>query len=152
MTSMLSQRVMDDLKTAMKEGDTQRRDVIRYLRSALGNKGIELQRELTDEDVLGVIRTQIKQSSDAAEIFRNAGRLDLAEKEEAQVEILRGYLPAQMPEEELRALANSIIDELGLSGPGDMGKLMPRLLAATDGRAEGRLVSQVAREELAARQ
>lgn len=143
---------MDDLKTAMREGDTQRRDVIRYLRSAIGNKGIELQRDLTDEDVLGVIRLQIKQSSDAAEIFRSAERIDLAEKEEAQVAILRGYLPAQMPEEELRALAASIAEELGLTGPGDMKSLMPRLLSETEGRAEGRLVSQVARETLAARQ
>lgn len=152
MTSTLSQQVMEDLKSAMRSGDTERRDVIRYLRSALGNKAIELQRELTDEDVLTVIRTQIKQSSDAAEIFRNADRIDLAEKEESQVAILRGYLPAQMPEDELREMARSIIAELGLSGPGDMKTLMPRLLAETDGRAEGRLVSQVAREELAARQ
>lgn len=134
----------------MKEGDTQRRDVIRYLRSAMGNQEIELRRELTDDDVLAVIRTQIKQSTDAAEIFRNNDRVDLAEKEEAQVAILREYLPAQLSDEELTNLAQSIIAELGLSGPSDMGKLMPRLLEQVGDRAEGRRVSQVAREQLAA--
>lgn len=140
---------MEDLKAAMRQGDAQRRDVIRYLRSALGNKAIDLQRELTDDDVLEVVRTQIKQCSDAAEIFRSANRDDLATKEEQQVEILRGYLPVQMPEDELAALTRQLIDELGLTGPGDMGKLMPTLLEKVDKRAEGRLVSQVARQELA---
>lgn len=151
LTSALTERLLEDLKQAMKSQDTERRDVIRYLRSALGNREIELRRELTDDDVLAVIRTQIKQSSDAAEIFRSGNREDLASKEEAQVAILRGYLPAQMPEEEIAAHARSIIQELGLSGPGDMGKLMPRLLAEVGDHAEGRLVSQVARQELATR-
>lgn len=132
----------------MREGDTQRRDVIRYLRSALGNREIELRRELTDDDVIAVIRTQIKQSSDAADIFRSAERLDLAEKEDAQVAILREYLPAQMSDEELTAIVREIITEHDLSGPGDMGKLMPRVMERVGDRAEGRTISKVAREEL----
>jgi uncharacterized protein len=139
---------MQDMKTAMKQGDTERRDVIRYLRSALGNREIELHRELTDEDVLSVIRTQIKQSSDAAEIFRDANRTDLAEKEERQVEILREYLPEQLSEDELEILVRQTADETGARGPADMGKLMPRLLEVVGGRAEGREVSRLAREEL----
>lgn len=137
------------MKTAMKQGDTERRDVVRYLRSALGNRQIELQRELTDDDVLAVIRTQIKQSTDAAEIFRNADREDLATKEESQVAILREYLPAQMSEDELSAITRQIIEREGLAGPGDMGKLMPQLMETVGSRAEGRMVSKVAREELA---
>ena len=132
----------------MREGNTQRRDVIRYLRSALGNQQIELRRELTDDDVLAVIRTQIKQSSDAADIFRSAERVDLAEKEEAQVAILREYLPAQMSEEELSAIVRELMVEHDLSGPGDMGKLMPRVMERVGSRAEGRTISKIAREEL----
>lgn len=144
----ISDQLVEDLKQAMRGKDTQRRDVIRYLRSALVNRGIELRRELDDDDVLAVIRTQIKQSSDAADIFRSAERQDLADKEEAQIAILREYLPAQMPESEVADVAQRIIDEQGLSGPGDMGKLMPPLLAEIGDRAEGRVVSQAARDAL----
>lgn len=136
------------MKIAMRKGDVERRDVIRYLRSALGNREIELRQELTDDDVLAVIRTQIKQSSDAAEIFRDAGRDDLASKEESQVAILREYLPAQMPEDELTAIVRRQIDDMDLSGPGDMGKLMPRLMDVVGDRAEGRTISKIARQEL----
>lgn len=139
---------MEDMKTSMRERDAERRDVIRYLRSALGNREIELRRELSDDDVLAVIRTQIKQSTDAAEIFRNAGREDLASKEENQVAILRMYLPPQMSENELAGIARSLIIEHGLSGAGDMGKLMPLLVASAGDRSDGRMLSQVARQEL----
>ena len=132
----------------MREGNTQRRDVIRYLRSALGNRQIELRRELTDEDVVAVIRTQIKQSSDASDIFRSAERLDLAEKEEAQVAILREYLPEQMSEEELTLVVRNIAEEHQLSGPGDMGKLMPKVMEQVGDKAEGRTISKIAREVL----
>lgn len=136
------------MKVAMKQGDTERRDVIRYLRASLGNREIELQRELEDEDVIAVIRTQIKQSSDAAEIFRQGNRLDLAGNEERQAVILREYLPEQMSEDELAAVVRRTADELEVSGPGDMGKLMPTLIEAVGDRAEGREVSRLAREEL----
>lgn len=149
MSSQLSEQLQNDLKTAMREKNTERRDVIRYLRSALVNREIELRQELTDDDVLAVIRTQIKQSSDAADIFRNAERLDLAEKEESQVAILREYLPAQMSEEELTAIVRTIISEQNLSGPGDMGKLMPIVMQQVGDRAEGRTISKIARQELA---
>jgi len=139
---------MEDLKSAMREGNTERRDVIRYLRSALGNREIELRRELTDDDVLSVIRTQIKQSTDAAEIFRDADRVDLASREESQVQILRTYLPPQLSEDELTSIARDLISENGLSGAGDMGKLMPQLVARVGDRADGRTTSQVARQEL----
>jgi uncharacterized protein len=146
--SPIANQLVEDMRTAMREGDAERRDVIRYLRSALGNREIELQRELTDEDVLGVIRTQIKQSTDAAEIFRNADRVDLASKEESQVAILRSYLPAQLSDDQLIDTTRKLIAELGAAGPGDMGKLMPRLVAEVGDRAEGRRVSQIARQEL----
>jgi uncharacterized protein len=139
---------MEDLKSAMREGNTERRDVIRYLRSALGNREIELRRELTDDDVLSVIRTQIKQSTDAAEIFRDADRVDLASREESQVQILRTYLPPQLSEDELTSIARDLISENGLSGAGDMGKLMPQLVERVGDRADGRTISQVARQEL----
>jgi uncharacterized protein len=147
--SSLSDQLMEDMKSAMRSGNTELRDVIRYLRSALVNREIELRRDLTDDDVLAVIRTQIKQSTDAAEIFRNAGRQELASKEENQIAILRTYLPPQLSEDELANIARDLIVAHGLTGASDMGKLMPLLRSSVGDRADGRMMSQVARQELA---
>ena len=136
------------MKTAMRQGDTERRDVIRFLRSSLGNEEIAVRRPLTDSDVIAVIQTQIKQRVDAAELFRKGHRDDLAEQEERQATILREYLPAQLSNDELSEIVRSTAAELDVSGPSDMGKLMPRVIERTAGRADGRMLSQMAREEL----
>lgn len=139
------------MKNAMRHGDTERRDVIRFLRSALGNREIELRRPLTDDEAIAVIQTQIKQRSDAAELFRQGQREDLAVTEERQIAILNDYLPEQMSEDELVEMVRAAAGELGVSGPSDMGKLMPRLIDDVQGRADGRTLSRLAREELARR-
>lgn len=136
------------MKSAMRQGDTERRDVIRYLRSSLGNKEIDERRPLTDSDVIAVIQTQIKQRADAAELFRKGNRDDLAVQEERQADILREYLPAQLSQDELGEIVRSTAEELGVSGPADMGRLMPRLMERVAGRADGRTLSRAARAEL----
>lgn len=139
------------MKTAMRSGDTQRRDVLRYLRSVLKNKEIELRRPLSDEEVVVVIQTQIKQRSDAAELFRQGKREDLAVNEEQQIVVLNDYLPEQMSEDELVQIVRAAAEDLGVGGPADMSKLMPRLMRDVQGRADGRTLSRLAREELARR-
>ncbi|MEI7644665.1 MAG: GatB/YqeY domain-containing protein [Chloroflexales bacterium] len=104
---------------------------------------------LADDAAEAVIAKEIKRRRDAAEIYRKAGREDLAGTEDAEAVILEGYLPAQLGEAELRPAVATLIAELGLHGPASMGKLMPALLERFKGRAEGRLLSQVARELLA---
>lgn len=139
------------MKTAMRNGDTERRDVIRYLRSALGNKEIELRRPLSDDEVVVVIQTQIKQRSDAVELFRQGNREELALNEERQIAVLNDYLPEQLSEDELVQVVRAAAEDLGVSGAADMSKLMPRLMRDVQGRADGRTLSRLAREELVRR-
>ena len=139
------------MKQAIRSGDTERRDVIRYQRSVLANREIELRRPLSDDEVVGLIQTQIKQRDDAKELFRQANREDLAVLEERQVAILSDYLPEQLSEQDLAQIVSESAAELGVSGPADMGKLMPRLIEKVQGRADGRTLSRLAREELGRR-
>lgn len=144
----IAERLTNDLKSAMVAGDARRRDVIRFLRSAVKNAEIDRRRDLTDAEIEDVIRTQIKQRRDSVDMFRQGGRDELAVEEEAQIAILQTYLPEQLGEEELREIVREQADILQASGPRDMGRLMPALMSATGGRAEGRVLSQLAREEL----
>lgn len=104
---------------------------------------------LDEPSAEAVIAKEIKRRRDAAEIYRKASREDLAGAEDAEAAILEGYLPTQLSIDELRPAVAALIAELGLSGPSSMGKLMPALMERFKGRAEGRLLSQVARELLA---
>lgn len=151
MTAALAQQLSDDLKQAMRGGDQRRRDVIRFLRAAITNAAIDKRRDLTDDEILAVIRNQIKQRRDSIEMFRAGGRDELADEEAAQLEILHAYLPPQLSEDEVRTLVKRLAEELGVSSPRDMSRLMPAVMQEVGSRAEGRLVSQLARDELARR-
>jgi uncharacterized protein YqeY len=139
------------MKAAMRSGDNRRRDVIRYLRAALTNASIEKRGDLDDAEVENIIRTQVKQRRDSIEMFRSGGRDELAEEEEAQIAILLEYLPQQLSHEELVELVRRTADELNVSTARDMSRLMPALVEAAAGRAEGRTLSQLAKDELARR-
>jgi uncharacterized protein YqeY len=147
----LAVQLENDLKDAMRAGDARRRDVIRFLRAAIKNASIERRRELTDDEILSLVRYQIKQRRDSIEQFRKGNRADLADEEEAQIAILEPYLPTQMDDTELQAITQRIAADLNVNGPRDMSKLMPALMAATEGRADGRRLSEAARAELARR-
>jgi uncharacterized protein YqeY len=147
----LTERINEDMKVAMRSGDNRRRDVIRYLRAALTNASIEKRGDLDDAEVESIVRTQVKQRRDSIEMFRNGGRGELAEEEEAQLAILLEYLPQQLGHEELVELVRRTADELNASTPRDMSRLMPALVEAAAGRAEGRTLSQLAKDELARR-
>lgn len=147
----LTERLNDDMKSAMRSGDNRRRDVIRYLRAAVKNAAIEKRAELEDAEVENVIRTQVKQRRDSIDLFRKGGRDELADEEEQQIAILLEYLPAQLGHDELVELVRKTADEMNVSSAKDMARLMPALVEAAAGRAEGRTLSQLAREELARR-
>lgn len=151
MASQLAERLKDDLKDAMRSGDTQRRNVIRYLQSAIHNFEIEAGREATDDDVIDVVQSQIKQRRDSIDAYEKGGREDLAAQERAELDVLEQYLPAELTplsDEELLELVASTADELGVSQPADMRILMPALIERSRGRADNRRLSQIASEEL----
>ena len=151
MSAGLAERLADDLKTAMRSGDTLRRDVIRYVRSAVKNREIDVHRPLTEDESIDVIQAQIKQRRDSIDAFEKAGRTDLVEKESSELAVIMDYLPDHLKpldEPELRELVERKVEELGLSGPSDMRQLMPALIEETQGRADNRLLSRLATEEL----
>jgi uncharacterized protein YqeY len=137
-------RLVEDMKTAMRARDEVRVNAIRYLRSAAKNRQIELGHPLTDAEMIDVIRKQLKQRQDAIEQFRAAGRQDLVDKEQGDLEVLQGYMPQQMDRAAVEAVAREVIAELGASGPADMRRVMPALVARLQGQAEGRTISEVA--------
>lgn len=148
----LSSQLLDDLKTAMRASDTNRRDVLRFLRAEVHNIEIERQRPLTDQEIIEVIRRQVKRRRESIDQFARGGRQDLVEAEEAGIEILEQYLPAQMTYEAVLAIAHDVVREVGASGPKDMGKVMPVLRARIGAEAEGGVVAAAAREALSGNQ
>jgi len=145
----LKDQLTSDMKEAMKAKQTERLSTIRQLRSAIKNKEIDLQVELDDDAVISVIGTLVKQRRESASMYRDNGRAELADKEEAELAVLLGYLPAQLSETELREIVAAVIAETGVSSVKDLGKVMPLVIARTKGAADGKLVSQLVREQLA---
>lgn len=144
----LRQRLETDMKDAMKARDSERRDAVRYVLSAVKNAEIDKRGELTEQEEMQLIRTQVKQRQDSIEQFRKGGREDLAAREEAQVRLLEGYLPQQMSDEELLAFVRQGIAETGAEGPKDLGKVMGVLTKASNGRVDGRRLSAAVRDAL----
>lgn len=148
---MLKQQLRDELKTSMLAKDTMQTSVLRMLLSALNyyeiNKG-GADYEATDEDVMAVIQKDIKQRKDSIEQFKNAGRQELVEKEEAELKLLMKYMPEQMGADEIRALVTETINQTGTASAADMGKVMGALMPKVKGKADGALVNQIVREEL----
>ncbi len=145
----LQDQLNSDMKDAMRAKDSLRLSTIRQLRSAIKNKEIELGKSLDDEYIIGVITTQGKQRREAAQMYRENDRLELAEKEEAELEVLLAYLPAQLSEDEIRTIIAAAIAETGATSPRDMGKVMGPVMAKTRGCADGKLVNQLVKDLLA---
>jgi uncharacterized protein len=138
-----------DLKAAMKARDNETRDAIRYVLAAVKNAEIAKREDLTPEEEIRLLQTQVKQRQDSIEQFRAGGREDLAEKEVMQVGILEKYLPKQLDDAELAQLVKDGIAESGAQGPKDMGKVMGLLKSRTEGRVDGRRLSSAVRDALA---
>jgi uncharacterized protein YqeY len=138
----------NDLRQAMKARDALRTSVIRMMKASLKNREIEKGSTLSNEDVLSVLSSLSKQRRESIEQFRNAGRADLAAKEEEEFALIQTYLPRQLSPEELDVLIVAAIRESGASGPGDLGRVMQVLMPKIKGLADGKIVNQKVRDLL----
>ena len=144
----LKEQLQDDLKAAMIARDEVRRDTIRFVLSNLKNVEIEERGPLTPEQDLALLNRVSKRLIEAIDQYEAANRTDLADKEKAQLEIVKGYLPAELSDDELTSLVAEVVAEVGASAPKDMGKVMPVLLPRVAGRADGKRVSTAVRAAL----
>ena len=142
------EQINDHLKESMRSGDKFRTETLRGLKSAIRYAEIEAGGELDEAGVTTVIIKQAKQRRDSITEFEKAGRADLVEQEANQLKILEAYLPVQLSEEEIRARAQTVINELGVTDVAGMGQVMKRLTAELKGQADGKLISQVVRQLL----
>jgi uncharacterized protein YqeY len=138
-------RVKDDIKAAMKGGQKEELELLRMLMSDVKNAAINAGVERTgvdDEVVEKVLRRGVKTRTESAEMYKEAGRVELEQKERFQIEILRRYLPAELSDAEVEVIVDTVILELGAQGKQDMGKVRKEVMARTQGRVDGRKVSQ----------
>lgn len=144
----LRERLTEEMKAAMKARDELRLSTVRLVRSAVKNKDIELKRELNDQEIVEVIATLVKQRRESIRMFVEAGRQELADKEEAEIAVLLDFLPQQLTRDELVNLVERVIVETGAVGGKDMGRVMKALTPHVAGRTEGKLVSDIVRQKL----
>ncbi len=137
-----------DLRKSIKEQDKGRLSVLRGLKTAIKNKQVELREELTDDQIRGVLSSEIKKRKEAIEKFGQGLRQDLVEKEEEELRILSSYLPPQLSTEEIKGVVTQAIEEISASGPKDLGRVMKSVMPKLAGRADGREVNRIAQELL----
>jgi uncharacterized protein YqeY len=148
----LKKQIFEDLKTAMKAGETGKRDVLRMLDSMMKNTEIELKKReegLSDEEAMEVIARAVKQRKDAIIQYTEGGRPELAEKESAEVEILMGYMPQQLSEDAVRVVVLEVIAQTGAATKADIGKVMGQAMNRLKGQTDGNVVKKIAEEQLA---
>jgi uncharacterized protein len=144
----VSERIRQDLKTAMKERDKPRLGALRMLGAALKNGEIEAGRPLEEQEEQTILRRQLKQREESAEAFRKAGREDQAASEAAEADVVRVYLPQPLSPEVLEKIVDAAIQETGATGMRDMGRVMGRATQLSEGRAKGRELSALVKERL----
>ena len=147
----LKEKIISDLKEAMKTGQTLKRDTLRMLDSAIKNVEIEKgKREtgLTDEEVLEVVSRSVKQRADSIRQFEEGGRSELAEKEKEEMEILKIYLPEQLSQQAIEKIVAETIAQLSPAAAADMGKVMGQAMAKMKGLADGNVVRKIVQEKL----
>lgn len=145
----LKEKILEDIKTAMKEKKQERVEVLRFLNAAIKNKEIEVRpNTLSDQDITAVIQKSVKQRNESIEQYKAAGREDLAEKENIELVILKEYLPQMLSEAELRKIVEEVVASTGATTAKDMGKVMKAAQEKTQGRADNKLLSQFIKEKL----
>ena len=145
---MLKKRLQDDIKTALKSGDKQRRMTLGMVIAAIKNKEIEKRGELSEEEIVAVIASEIKKRRDAVVQYEKGGRPELAEQEKQEMNILMGYMPEQMSEDEIRAEVKKVISEMGAKDIREMGKVIGAVMPKLKGKADGQTVSKIVKEGL----
>ncbi|HUR72407.1 MAG TPA: GatB/YqeY domain-containing protein, partial [Candidatus Limnocylindrales bacterium] len=135
--------IQQAVRAAMKGGDTVTLSTLRLLLAAMQNEEIRSRRALSAEEIQKVIGTLCKQRAEAIELYRKGGRQDLATKEEAELTVLKGFLPQQFSDEEIKSAIQASIDEAGAKGLADLGKVMKLVMPKVAGRSDGKRVSDL---------
>lgn len=148
MEANLRDKLQVDLHRAMKERDDVRRSVLRLVLAAIKNAEKSQQKELDDSDVLGVIAREVKQRDESIEFFKQGERPDLIVREEAEMAVLKEYLPRQLSRDEIVNEARRVIQEVGAEGVKDKGRVMSRIMPQLKGRADGRQINEIVTELL----
>lgn len=144
----LKEKILSDMKEAMKNKDDLRLRVLRAIKTAIGYFEVEGEkREATDEDIQKLILKEIKKRQESIEAYRNAGREDLAKAEEEELKILEEYAPKMLSKDEIVAIVSAVIEELNATQK-DFGKVMKEVMARVKGSADGKLVNEVVKELL----
>lgn len=145
----MRERLVAEMKQAMKSRDSLRLSAIRMVLSSVKNREIDVKHELDDAEITETIVTLCKQRRESIRLFKEAGRQELVDKEEAELKLLTEFLPQQLTREELLVLIDKAIAETSAAGAKDLGKVMKALLPAVSGRADGKVVSEAVKERLA---
>lgn len=145
----LKEKILADMKEAMKAKDSHRLEVLRFLQSAVRYKEIELRPGLiNDAEIIGVVTKQVKQRKESIDQFEKAGRKDLVDKEKYELSVLEGYLPHQMSRTEVEEVVEDVIKTLNATSMKQMGAVIKEVLAKTAGSADGKLVSEIVKAKL----
>lgn len=146
---VLREKIMDDVKTAMRSKDQLKLNALRFLQAAIKNREIELRpNAMNEEEVLGVIKKMVKQRKESIEQYKAASRQDLADQESAELKILEDYMPAQMGREQIEKLVVEVITATGAKSVKDMGNVMKEVIARAKGSADNKTVSEVIKSKL----
>ena len=140
--------LQNDMYAAMKNGDKHKTGTLRVALSTLKDKKIEKREDLTDIEAIKIVQNLVKQRKEAADIYKENGRNDLMENENAELEILNAYLPQMMSEDDLRILVQKVVDDTGASSLSDIGKVMPEVMKQSAGKADGKMAQSIVRELL----
>jgi hypothetical protein len=140
--------IQSDMYAAMKSGDKHKTGTLRVALSTLKDKKIEKREDLTDVEAIKIIQNLVKQRKEAADIYKENGRNDLMENENAELEILNAYLPQMMSEDDLRILVKKVVEDTGASSLSDIGKVMPEVMKQSAGKADGKMAQSIVRELL----
>lgn len=145
----MKEELLQDLKEAMKNKDTLRKDTITMLRAAILQVEKDSQKTLNDDEICAIVAKEVKKRKESVKEYEDAGREDIANSLKQEVEILSKYLPEQLTEDEIEKLVVEAISESGATSPKDMGRVMSILRPKTAGKADGKLVSDIVKEKLA---
>lgn len=146
----MKEQLLQDLKEAMKNKDTLMKDTITMLRAAILQVEKDNLKTLNDDEICGIVAKEVKKRKESVTEYENAGRQDIADNLKREIEILSKYLPEQLSQEEIAKMVEEAIAESGATSPRDMGKVMGILKPKTQGKADGKVVSDIVKEKLAA--
>jgi uncharacterized protein YqeY len=148
--SAVLQRLDADIKDAMKARAQVRLDTLRMVKTTVKNKEIDLIRPVTEPEFITLLSTMVKQRKESIDQFTKGGRVDLADKEQGEIDIINGYLPQPLTQDELKSLVASAVKVSGATGPQDMGKVMKELKEPTSGRVDGKVLADAVKAALQA--